>query len=311
MANQEVKENLALPSVLELVSKLDSNRYTCSLKTEFGKISLEIVDKTEFLTHDFRERNRHYGTRNFDTRNFDSKYTHKKYEIRNFDYKPKRKSPSERGRDSNRLQVYASNKNSSGNKLTSDISCQTSLKTSEKHIQISPENRDTYSQTSSELETVDSHVPLCKTPIVNASEPPWFANCLDGVPMSICADDANASPAGSASSASSEESPSGLECRVCCDDPPGPNDFGTQFKRQLPPMENNTDPEGEFCFNCQIDVKWSDLKACGRCEDAQYCCRMCQLKHWRYHSKRCDTDLRIRYSSSSPCSSVLSGDEPL
>ena len=151
---------LALPSVLDLVSKLDSKRYSCIIKTDCGKISLEILYKFEQSSGgkssslddvelkpgvpEFGSRRRHFRVPprfQRESPRFKEAPPHRARteqkqstgQVVTLETKPKRKSPSEKGRDSCRLQNYISQKETAHR--TGDKHCQTSLETSDKLIQ--------------------------------------------------------------------------------------------------------------------------------------------------------------------------------
>ena len=164
---------LALPSVLDLVSKLDSKRYSCIIKTDCGKISLEILDKFEQSSGgkssslddvelktgvpDFGSRRRHFRVVpprfQRESPRFKEAPPHRARteqkqstgQVVTLETKPKRKSPSEKGRDSCRLQNYISQKENAHR--TGDKHCQTSLETSDKLIQTATLTCEKQSQT--------------------------------------------------------------------------------------------------------------------------------------------------------------------
>ena len=178
---QEIYSSQIIPSFLESVSKLDSKRYSWSIKSDNGKINLEIVDKSEFRQSPTQKDNFSGGldfSRGIDlpargcegeklkpgNPNFSRRHlgVHTTRKVENFQTvtsdtksKAKHKSPSERGRDSKRLQKFVSDRKPG----TDDKTCQTSLDTSDKLNQASPEFCDSHSQTSRQQNQTCSNPP--------------------------------------------------------------------------------------------------------------------------------------------------------
>ena len=284
MTNQEVSDP-ALPLVLELISKIrkiDSKRYSCNLKTEHGKLKLEVVDNNEFKQPEIRNiaqqgnvtvptnsaraerpaerviptsstrakattrgtgrwdfsQEKRYETRFFDSRTQSHSDSTRNFDFRNFNKTTKRKSPSEKGRDKNRLHEYLSNPvpNQNSDRLThsgretTDNSCQTShiMETSNKLIQAAATLHHSHSQTPKYVPpAVVSHT---------ASQVPS--------PQKVEPENRPGSPG----------SPPHLRRCDECDAPPKPG---------------------------------TELKKCSICKRARYCSVNCQSADWPLHRRIC------------------------
>ena len=116
--NLEASENPTfLPAVFELLSNLDSKRYSWSISNNTGKINIEISDKHQSSSDN------NAGTNPTNSTNPDSHYrsqgrSHTDHKAENLVSKsrPKRKSPSVKRRDRKRQQEFQSRSGTSGTK---------------------------------------------------------------------------------------------------------------------------------------------------------------------------------------------------